>query len=137
MTWSDIPWRPTARTLRQFAGLWLLFVGALAWRCGAAAGSAAGVALAVAAVGVGVGGLLAPRLVRPLFLGLTIATLPVGWLAARLLLAALYYVLFTPVGFLFRLCGRDALQLQPRPGRSTYWEPKETATDPRRYLRAF
>ena len=30
MQWSDIPFRPTTRTLRQFAVLWLVFFGGLA-----------------------------------------------------------------------------------------------------------
>ena len=30
MQWSDIPFHPTAKTLRQFAGLWLVFFGGIA-----------------------------------------------------------------------------------------------------------
>ena len=30
MQWSDIPFHPTRTTLRQFAGLWILFFGGLA-----------------------------------------------------------------------------------------------------------
>src|SRR5258706_60232 len=30
MQWSDIPWTPTSRVLRQFAVLWLLALGGLA-----------------------------------------------------------------------------------------------------------
>jgi hypothetical protein len=129
MNWSEIPWRPTARTLRQFAALWLVFAGLLGWRVG-------GAPLAALAVAVGVAGLLRPALVRPLFVGLMVVTAPVGWLVSRLLLALLFYGLFTPVGVLFRLLGRDALELR-RPDRPSYWAPKATPSDPRRYLQPF
>jgi hypothetical protein len=138
MTWSEIPWRPTTRTLRQFAVLWLLFVGLLAWRFGFQRGDATwGGVLAATAGLVGVGGLVWPLLVRPLFLALTVVTLPLGWILSRLLLAILFYGLFTPIGLVFRLFGRDALQLRQPTNGTTYWQPKVTADDPRRYLQAF
>ena len=30
MHWSDIPWKPSSRTLRQFAAIWIVFFGLLA-----------------------------------------------------------------------------------------------------------
>ena len=30
MQWSDIPFDPSRKTLRQFAGLWLVFFGGMA-----------------------------------------------------------------------------------------------------------
>ena len=30
MQWSDIPFQPDRKTLRQFAGLWLVFFGGMA-----------------------------------------------------------------------------------------------------------
>ena len=30
MQWSDIPFHPPRKTLRQFAGLWLVFFGGMA-----------------------------------------------------------------------------------------------------------
>jgi hypothetical protein len=133
----DIPWRPTARTLRQFAVLWLLCVGLLAWRFGLASGHAAGVVLAVVAAGFGVGGLLWPALVRPLFVALTVLTLPIGWVVSNVVLAAVFYGLLTPLGLLFRLLGRDVLERRFRPDRQSYWEPKAVPADPARYFRPF
>jgi len=138
MTWSEIPWRPTPRTLRQFAVCWIVFVGLLAWRVGVHHQQfAAGLVLAALAAAVGLAGLVRPAAVRPLFLGLTIATLPINWVVSRLLLAVLFYGVFTPIGLVMRLLGRDALELRPRADRSTYWEPKLIAEDPRRYFRPF
>jgi hypothetical protein len=138
MIWSEVPWRPAARTLRQFAAVWLAFVGVLAWRVGVGQGqTAAGVVLAAAAVGFGVGGLAWPALVWPLFVGLTVATLPVGWAVSRLLLAALFYGVFTPVGLLLRLLGRDALALRGGGNRTSYWAERAAVADASRYLRPF
>jgi hypothetical protein len=53
------------------------------------------------------------------------------------MLALVFYGLFTPVGFLLRLCGRDPLTLQRPAGRKSYWMPKAEARDARSYLRQF
>ena len=50
--------------------------------------------------------------------------LPVGRAVFGLTLLCLFYGVFTPVGFLLRLAGRDVLALRHRPGRATYWAPK-------------
>jgi hypothetical protein len=137
MTAFDIPWRPAARTLRQFAVLWLLCVGLLAWRFGVAQGQAPGVVLAALAVGVGVIGWRWPAAVRPLFVALIVLTLPIGWAVSNLLLIVVFYGLFTPIALLFRLLGRDALERRFYPDRDTYWEPKVVTSDPARYFRPF
>ena len=137
MTWSEIDWRPNSRTLRQFAALWLLFFGMLAWRTGHHAHTEAALGLGMLAGVVGSAGLLWPASVRLLFVTLTALTLPVGWVVSRLILALVFYGLFAPLGALFRLRGRDALQLRRGPARSSYWEPKTIPDDPRRYLQPF
>ena len=138
MTWKDIPWRPTSTALRQFAVCWLVFVGLLAFRVGIRSEQyIAGGVLAFLAASVGLTGLIWPAAVRPLFVALTVVTFPIGWVVSRLMLAILFYGLFTPVGVVMRWCGRDALYLRPQTGRSTYWETKLAAENPRRYFRPF
>jgi len=138
MAWKDIPWRPASRILRQFAVCWMLFVGLLAYRIGGHHEYfVVGVVLAALAVGVGLAGLVWPAAVRLLFVALTVATFPIGWIVSRILLAVLFYGVFTPVGLVMRWLGRDALDLRPQAGRSTYWEPKLAAENSRRYFRPF
>jgi hypothetical protein len=138
MPWSDIPWTPTSRVLRQFAGLWLLVLGGLACWHGLLRGhELAGTILAILAVTVGPVGLIRPRAIRPLFVCCMLVSFPIGWLVARLLLAAIFYGVFTPVALLFKLVGRDVLARQPRPDQSTYWEPKPMPSDMAGYLRQF
>jgi hypothetical protein len=54
-----------------------------------------------------------------------------------LVLAVIWYGVFTLVALVFRLIGRDALQRSFEPDAPTYWQPKALPTDPRRYLRQY
>jgi hypothetical protein len=138
MTWKDIPWRPASRTLRQFAVCWMIFVGLLALRVGAHDRYfAIGVPLAALAAGFGFAGLVWPPAVRPLFVALTVVTFPIGWVVSRVLLAVLFYGVFTPVGLVMRWLGRNALELRLQTGRSTYWVSKPAAENSCRYFRPF
>jgi hypothetical protein len=138
MQWSDIPFSPEPRTLRQFAGLWLAFFGGLAaWQGLMRGRPGLAAALAVLAVVVGGLGLARPALVRPIFVGWMVLAFPIGWTVSLLLLGLVYYGLFLPIGLAFRLAGRDALALRPRPGATTYWTPHAAPADVRRYFRQF
>jgi hypothetical protein len=138
MTWSDLSFSPPARTLRQFAGLWLLFFAGLAaargWRDGV---TPLALGLAALALTVGPLGLWRPALVRPVYVAATVLTFPLGWATSRLLLAALYYGVFTPLGLLLRLLGRDALRLRACPQQASYWAEKPAPQDVSRYFRQF
>jgi hypothetical protein len=135
----QIPWNPTRSTLRQFAGLWLAAVGLVAYRTGLFTGHASTLSMTLLAVAAlcGIVGLAWPPSIRPLFVGLMIATTPIGWVVSHVLLTIVYWGLFTPVGFLFKLMGRDSLDRRFQPELTTYWQPKTMPTDPSRYLRTF
>jgi hypothetical protein len=138
MRWSDLPLAPSPRTLRQFAALWIVVLGGLAcWQGLLRERPVLGAVLGVAAVAVGVPGLARPSLVRPVFVALTVATFPVGWVLARVVLAVVFYGLFTPLALVFRLAGRDALALRRPSDRASYWEPKPPPAGARSYLRQF
>src|SRR5947209_8661384 len=110
MQWSDIPRNPPARTLRQFAGLWLVCFGLLAaWEGWGRGRPHAALLLAGLALTVGPLGLVKPAWVRPVFVGWMVLVFPVGWLVSRLLLAVVFYGLLTPMGLLLRLLGHDPL----------------------------
>ncbi len=138
MKWSDIPFSPPRRTLRQFAALWLLFFGTLAGTAFLRDGATARVwVLAGLALGVGTAGLCRPGLVRPVFVGSMVLTFPIGWVVSKVVLAGLYYGVFTPLGLVFRLSGRDVLGLRFEPARVSYWEDRPGAVEARRYFRQF
>lgn len=133
MRFSDIDRTPSRRTLRQFAALWIVFFGGMAaWK--AAAGSTKlGYTLAALALTVGGIGLASPRTVRSIYIGWMILAFPVGWLISRVVLCAVYFVVFLPIGVWFRLIGRDPLALK-RPAGETYWTEKPSAEDASRYF---
>ncbi|HWE39014.1 MAG TPA: SxtJ family membrane protein [Isosphaeraceae bacterium] len=138
MRWSDIPFSPQPRMLRQFAGLWLAFFGGMAAWQGLMRGRVGvAVALAILAVVIGGLGLVRPRLIRPIFVGWMVLAFPIGWMVSLVLLGLVYYGLFLPIGLVFRLVGRDALQLRPRPDATTYWTSRPEVADVRRYFRQF
>ena len=138
MQWSDISFTPPARTLRQFAGLWFLCFGLLAGielvhrdRPSMAA------VFATLGVVVGLPGIVKPAFVRPVYVGAMVVTFPIGWTVSKLVLAGLFYGVFTPMGLLFRLIGRDTLSRGYRPTLASYWSLKSMPTDPHRYFRPF
>jgi hypothetical protein len=138
MQWSDISFAPTSRTLRQFAGIWVVFFGAMAcWQAFACDRTTLGIFLGALAVVVGPLGLVYPQAVRWIYVGWMILAFPIGWTLSRLLLAVLFFGLFTPVGFLFKLMGRDLLQRKARPDLPTYWTVKPMPANVSRYFRQY
>jgi hypothetical protein len=127
-----------SRTLRQFAALWILFLGGLA--CWDAFGrDRPGRALVWAGLALAIGplGLVKPAAIRPVFVGLMAVTAPIGWAVSHVVLGILYYGVFTPVGLFFKLIGRDALARRYRPDLDSYWEPKPAPRDVRSYFHQF
>jgi hypothetical protein len=137
MTWSDIPWRPRRRTLRQFAGLWMgCFTGLACWH-GSRGHTGLAITYSLLAITVGPMGLWKPEIIRPIFVGWTVAVFPVGWTVSRIALGVLFYGVFTPVGLIFRLVGRDVLCRSYQPELETYWTPRPQTADVDRYFRSF
>jgi hypothetical protein len=138
MRWSDIPFSPPVRMLRQFAGLWLVFFGGIAaWQGLVRGRPELALALGTLAIVGGGLGLIWPKLLRPIFVGWMVLAFPVGWAVSFLVLTLVFYGLFLPIGLVMRLSGRDALLLRPQPGRSTYWTAKPNPADVRQYFRQF
>jgi hypothetical protein len=129
---------PTERMLKQFSGLWVLcFSAVAAWQQFHHHRHAAAIVLAVLAVTVGPLGLAWPQGIRPIFVGWMALAYPVGWLVSRIVLGAIFYGLFTPVAWTFRLIGRDLLGLKSQPAAATYWHSKPQVKDKAEYLHQF
>ena len=137
MNWSDIPRNPSQRMLRQFGALG---VGAcLAMAAAAVLGDTGGTVRAwawlAAGLSVTVLTLLQPSALRPVFVGWLIVAFPIGWAVGRVALAAMFFGLFTAVGLLFRMMGRDSMTRTRRSG--SYWRPRDQATTAADYLRQY
>lgn len=78
---------------------------------------------------------------RPVLRGIYIGWMTfahvMGWIMTRLILGLFYYVVMTPVGFLMRTFGHDALQLKKKPADS-YWDVrKPTPVEPEQYRKQY
>ncbi len=72
-----------------------------------------------------------PALLRPLhFVWMKLAT-ALGWVNTRIILAILFFLIFTPLALLRRLLRKDPLGLRWDEGESTYWRPAELNSKPR------
>jgi hypothetical protein len=134
----DINWHPTARELRIFAGLQWLFCGIVAWyawKTHAAPGVAA--ILCGVSSGVALLGLLAPRAIRPVYVGWMLAVFPIGWVVSHVVLAAVFFLVITPIGATLRLLGHDPLHRRYDRAANTYWIARRDPPDADRYFRQF
>ena len=137
MKWSDLPLKPAARVLRQFAAAWLIFFGALAIRQGLVRGHMTpGIVLGGVAL-VGAIGLARPAAIRWLFVGATVAAFPIGWTVTQVVLAVMFYWVLTPLALIFRWRRRDALQLRRRSRSASFWTGRGDPPEPGRYLKQF
>jgi hypothetical protein len=133
-----INWTPDRKTLTEFSGAAMFALGMVAAPLAAYRGHwRFAVALWVTAVVGLVIGLTRPEWLRPAYLGLTLATWPIGWVVSRLTLFLLFLLVFTPVSLVFRLVGRDALNRSIDRQAKTYWEPYRPDRGLDRYLRPF
>ncbi len=139
MAMIDIDWNPGTTMLRRFSAVGAAFFGGLAawaalkgWSPGWLPWTAGGLALFCALCAW-----IAPKWNLPLYLALTVLTFPIGLVISYLVLGFIYFGLMTPLGLVFRLMGRDALTRRLDPQAETYWVPRESVGDLRRYFRQF
>lgn len=82
---------------------------------------ALGASLALLGVLCAVFSLVSPRANKPVFVGLSLLTYPVGLVVSYSVMAAIFFLVFTPVHLGLWLCGRDALQRRLDGNRASYW----------------
>ncbi len=134
----DLRLDPTPRELRWFGPLLALFVavvgGIARWQFDAPA---------VSVVVWSGGGLLAavylsvPPSRLLIYRGWIYATYPIGWVVSHVVLAAVYYLVVTPIGLTMRLVGRDPLRRRFEREAETYWIERRRETDTNGYFRQF
>lgn len=126
---------PPLRQLLVFAGAWLVFTGVLGlvqWRNNYPVGAMVCWALAT---GVPLVGLVWREGLRRLYVGLTYATWPIGFVVSTLVLVLLYYLVMTPIGLILRLCRYDPLDRRFDGAAATYWRVRPVRRAPASYLR--
>jgi len=144
----DLNLRPDRKLLRGFGWIALGFFGLLGgvvyWKK-----SIVGIHLGpdttrlVAGLLWGVGGisgllsLVRPEWNRFLFIGMSLVAFPIGFVISHLILVLIYFGIMTPIGLLFRLIGRDALNRRLDRAAETYWIDRKPVKSVERYFRQF
>jgi len=134
----DINKNPSRRELMVFGLLLAVFVGLVGGLCQLKFNAPS----AARAVWLGGGALaalffLVPKVRRPIYLGWIYAAFPIGFVVSHVILAAIYYLVFTPIGLLLRLMGKDPMSRAFDRTARSYWVEHDPHKDPRRYLRQF
>ncbi len=130
---------PSRRQLNQFGFVWLGFLtlfGAVA--CFKFDNQAIAAGLWIAALVVPVVGWLAPPFMRAVFVGMSYLAWPIGFVVSHVVLAAVYYLVLTPIGLVMRLVGYDPMRRRFDAEAPSYWAEREaTADEAKRYFRQF
>ena len=127
--------QPTRRQLLVFGLAWLTVFGALAGRLGQSGRPAATAAAALLAAAVPLVGLASAEWLRRIYVGLSCAVYPIGFVVSHVILALVYYVVLTPIGWLARLGGYDPLARRFDPAAPTYWRARPAPKPAESYLR--
>ena len=130
--------RPSPRDLKSFGVVILVFFGMIGvlvrWRTGSLVAPtilwSTGAALCLVYYSV-------RPLRRPLYLLWMYVLSPISRTIPLLLLAAVYYLVLTPIGLTVRMFGQDPMRRRFEPTARTYWVEHRTGGDPSRYLRQF
>ena len=83
-------------------------------------------------------GLFIPQILKPVYTVWMSFAIIMGWFMTRMILTALFYLIFTPIGFMARSFGKDFFPRQFDQSRQSYWIPKKKRTfDKKRYENQF
>jgi hypothetical protein len=134
----EINKNPSPRELRWF-GLMVLAFGAFLsailyakfrWPVGSWIPLAAGSILAAVYY-------LIPGTRRAIYFGWMYAFLPLGMLTSFVLLGAIYFLIFTPIGLVMRLVGRERVPRGFDRHAASYWVKRPPARPSESYFRQF
>lgn len=126
---------PSRFQLSVFSAAWFVVCAAVSiqlWRHGhhKPAITVGALSIAVPLVGIGV-----PEVLRWLYIGLSYATYPIGFVVSHLVLAIVYFVVVTPIGLVMRVCGYDPLERKFDAKSPSYWKVRRTRAAPETYFR--
>lgn len=137
MSLVQINHNPSRRTLAGFGAIWLVFFGALGTIMAARSGLRPAAWLLWGVALTAVVGWLLPSWMRLLYLGMSYLGLPIGFVVSHLIMAAVWYLVFTPMGLVLRLAGYDPLGRRFDPHRESYWVERGPQPPIERYFRQF
>ena len=74
---------------------------------------------------------------RWLFVVLMLVAYPIGFVLSHVLIAAIYYVVMTPIALLFRITGRDVIGKKLDAKATTYWRDRGAARPASSYFKLY
>lgn len=139
MALIEINWNPNNKQLRSFGKIALIAAALVSILLYALKGLAIQWALTIFAAGfiIFLSGIISLKLTRIIYVGLTMVTMPIGWVVSFVLLATFYLLLLTPIGLFFRLIGRDALCRKFDSAAKSYWVARRAPDSLDRYFHQF
>ncbi len=135
----EINWKPARSELRIFGFGLALFCAVIAVWLFLKGGHSAWITglLFTFAVLAALVSVIVPERLRAVYWVLMVLAFPIGWVMSHAIFAVVFYFVFTPIGILFRLRGRDPMQRRFDPHAKTYWEPHKSKDSPEDYFRQF
>jgi hypothetical protein len=82
-------------------------------------------------------GLFLPFLLKPFYKVWMVFAFLLGWVMTRVIVTLTFFLVFTPVGFVFRAMGKDLLNEKIDRSANTYWQRRESISDKSRYLKQY
>jgi len=143
MALVKLNWNPSSKELRKFGAVFMggfVVIGLVKyfWPFDWIFSQNKTFGLWALGIGIVVGaiGLTGTKLALPFYwIWLSIAWV-MGNIMSRIIIGAIYYLVFTPMRLLGNLIGRDKLQLK-KPDRDTYWLDISLPKEPEKYERQF
>ncbi len=85
-----------------------------------------------------IAGIAAYPALRPVYVGWMKFAFVLGWINTRILLGLMFFLVFTPIGLVLRLMGKDLLDRKIDRSAKSYWVKRERKDfEPERYKRLF
>ena len=83
-------------------------------------------------------GLFIPQILKPIYTVWMSFAIIMGWFMTRMIVTTLFYLIFTPIGFMARSFGKDFFPRQFDQNSQSYWILKKKRTfDKKRYENQF
>lgn len=134
----EINWNPPKRDLKIFSVLLIIFFAIVAYAVHSK-WDANNVAIAIVSVAfvLGVACFFLPEVARRVYVGWMILVFPIGWVVSHVILAVIFYGVFTPVALIMRLCGYDPMKRRFEAEAQTYWIERTEQPKSEQYFRQF
>ena len=126
---------PSRKQLLAFGLAWLVFFGSWGFVAATKSGPVLARGLWLLAGVIPLAGLFSPRGLRLVYVALSYATYPIGFVVSHVVLAIVYYLVFTPLGLIMRLLRYDPLSRRFDPQAASYWQKRANPKSVASYFR--